>query len=445
MKQEKKALYLLDGYSLIYRSYFAFINRPLLNSSGFNTSAVFGFFRSLAALFENQKPELFGVVMDSPVPTFRHDMYPEYKANREKAPDDLHAQVPVIQEILKAMKIKSVRMDGYEADDIIAYFAQKCKEEGRECFIITGDKDLLQLVGDGVKIMKPDKGEYIILDEPDVADVWGVKPDQIIDYLALTGDSADNVPGVKGIGPKTAVKLLADFNSLEGVYESMGEHSAGVQKKLEASRDNAFLSRKLVTLAYDFGLTAVPENLSCAELDRSAGAGVLRSYEVNSIADRYDGKGSDTAHTSNKTVVINEAQTDISYAGISGLGAKNGVSGEAGEYEAVTTENQLKAWVDRVKTAGWFAFDTETTDIDAMKAEPVGFSIAVEAGRGCYIPFKAAEAAAEAGETASIKTWFDEQILKSALKEILEDETLKLIGQNIKYDYKVMKRWGIEI
>ncbi|MDC7227946.1 MAG: DNA polymerase I [Spirochaetales bacterium] len=457
MKEEKKALYLLDGYSLIYRSYFAFINRPLLNSEGFNTSAVFGFFRSIAALFENHKPEFFGVVLDSTTPTFRHERYPEYKANREKAPDDLHAQVPVIKEVLKAMNIKSVRMDGYEADDIIAYFAKKCVEEGRECYIITGDKDLLQLVGSGVKIMKPDKGDYQILDEPDVADVWGVRPDQIIDYLALTGDSADNVPGVKGIGPKTAVKLLSEFDTLEGVYDRLDSHSAGVKKKLEADRENAFLSRELVTLAYDFGLTAGPEDLPCTELDRDAGARVLRKYEVNSIADRIDGKSSSSADDGGgsakvpRKTVNTTPRAEIVYAGISGLGARNGVAGGPGEYEAVTTIEALRQWVARVKKAGWFAFDTETTDLDSMKAVPVGFSLSVEAGKGCYIPFKAAVAAAEVGSDPAqeanpeVKTWFDEDELREALREILEDESLKLIGQNIKYDYKVMKRWGIEI
>ncbi|MDC7125423.1 MAG: 5'-3' exonuclease H3TH domain-containing protein, partial [Spirochaetales bacterium] len=223
---QKSPLYLLDGYSLIYRSYFAFINRPLLNSKGFNTSAIFGFFRSIAALFESRNPEYFCVVLDSVTPTFRHEMYPEYKANREKAPDDLHAQVPVIQEVLKAMNIRSVRMNGYEADDIIAVLAKMCEAEGRECYIITGDKDLLQLVGNGVKMMKPDKGEYQILDTPAVKEVWGVEPCQIIEYLALTGDSADNVPGVKGIGPKTAVKLLNEFETLDNIYANLESFSA---------------------------------------------------------------------------------------------------------------------------------------------------------------------------------------------------------------------------
>ena len=303
MTNEKDALYLLDGYSLIYRSYFAFVNRPLLNSSGFNTSAVFGFFRSMAALFETYDPRFFGVILDSTTPTFRHEIYSDYKANREKAPEDLHAQVPVIQEILDAMNIKSIRMDGYEADDILAYFARQCIAEDRPCYIITGDKDLLQLVGGGTKIMKPDKGDYQILDVPDVSEIWGVRPDQIIDYLALTGDSADNVPGVKGIGPKTAVKLLEEYENLEGVYQNIDKLTPGNRKKLEAGKDNAYLSRRLVTLSDDFGLDVLPEALSTDSLDKAAGAEILYRIEVKSVADRLSGAAAGAAPGAEKAGV----------------------------------------------------------------------------------------------------------------------------------------------
>ena len=198
----KSPLYLLDGYSLIYRSYFAFINRPLINSRGENTSVVFGFFRALLAFFDRYNPERFAVVLDSPVPTFRHERYPDYKANREKAPEDLHAQVPVVLGILKAMGIPTLRLDRFEADDIIAEAARRCRAEERECRILTGDKDLLQLVGDYVRVLRPEKDGYRELGVEDVKENWGVAPHQIVDYLALVGDSSDNVPGVRGIGPK---------------------------------------------------------------------------------------------------------------------------------------------------------------------------------------------------------------------------------------------------
>jgi len=441
MKSDKDALYLLDGYSLIYRSYFAFINRPLLNSSGFNTSAVFGFFRSMSSLFEVYNPKLFGVILDSPTPTFRHEMYSEYKANREKAPEDLHAQVPVIQEILDAMNIKSVREDGFEADDIIAYFAKKCAEEGRPCYIITGDKDLLQLVNDEIKIMRPDKGDYQVLGKSDVADVWGVRPEQILDYLALTGDSADNIPGVKGVGPKTAVKLLADYETLDGIYENVGKLSAGNQKKLNENRENAYLSRKLVRLADDFGLTQMPEDLSTASIDKAAGAAILYREEVTSIADRLSGKKNEqaAAKPASKPAGNPDETTEILFNGISGLGAKYGISSEAGIYEEVTSAEGLADWVKKVEEAGVFAFDSETTNLDAMKAEPLGFSLSVETGSGCYIPLRAAD------ENGEIRSYISEDDARAALRKILENPELRLVGQNIKYDYKVLKRWGIEI
>ena len=446
MNDNSKTLYLLDGYSLIYRSYFAFINRPLLNSRGFNTSAVFGFFRTLTALFERYNPELFAVVLDSVTPTFRHQMYPEYKANREKAPDDLHAQVPVISEVLDALKIKTVRVDGYEADDIMAYFAVKCTGEKRPCCIITGDKDLLQLVNPYVSIMRPEKGDYQLMSEDSVEEVWGVKPEQIIDYLALTGDSADNVPGVRGIGPKTAVKLLGDYGSLEGIYEALDQIAAGSRKKLEESKENAFLSRKLVTLVTDFGLDTSPAELSADNLDRSAAAAVLRREEVNSVADRLEGKeqresagsGGNGSGAAKKSAVKAAGDTPV-FTGISDLGTRHGVGSADGSYEAVTDESRLIEWVAKVRESGIFAFDSETTDIDPMKAEPLGFSLSCSEGEACYIPLRAAD------ESGEIREWMNPDRVRNALAGLLEDSSLKCVGQNIKYDYKVMKRWGIEI
>jgi len=225
-------VYLLDGYSLVYRAYFALIRAPLKAPDGRNTSAIFGFFRNILSLFESRKPGCFAVVMDPAGPTFRHEQYPEYKANREKAPDDLHAQVPEIEAILAAMGIPVLRMSGFEADDLIATIAVRCQKAGRECYIITGDKDLLQLVEGPVKVLKPDKvGLYREIDSAAVVDEWEVAPSLILDYLSLTGDSADNVPGVPGIGPKTAVSLLSAYGSLDGIYEHLSEIKSDSQRK----------------------------------------------------------------------------------------------------------------------------------------------------------------------------------------------------------------------
>ena len=207
-------LYVLDGYSVIYRSYFAFIRNPLRNPRGENSSAVFGFFRTLVSLFRDYQPHHFVVVMDSIAPTFRHEKYEEYKANREKTPDDLHAQIPVIEEILSALGIPMLRVERYEADDVMATLARICRTDGRACRVISGDKDLLQLVEEPVRVLRPGKNGIEELDRDGVYRDWSVWPEQILDYLSLIGDSSDNVPGVKGIGAKTAAELLNTYGTL---------------------------------------------------------------------------------------------------------------------------------------------------------------------------------------------------------------------------------------
>ena len=223
-------LYLLDSYGLIYRSYFAFVSHPLTNKAGENVSALYGFFRSLAMILKTYRPQYFLAAFDSRTPTFRHEWYPEYKATRDKTPEDLHAQIPHIEKILTTLGIACLRKDGFEADDIIATLARRAEKEGRRCVIISGDKDLAQLVGDFVSVLKPDKSEALAhCGIEEVKEHWGVAPVQMLDYLSLIGDSADNIPGVKGIGPKTAVKLLQDYGTLDSVYEHIDAITGATQ------------------------------------------------------------------------------------------------------------------------------------------------------------------------------------------------------------------------
>jgi DNA polymerase-1 len=207
------ALCLIDGYSIVYRGYFAFLKKPLLNPQGRNSSSVFVFFRTLFQLVRERTPGYLAVAMDSRVPTFRHVRYPDYKANREKAPDDMHAQVPVIEEILAALGVSCLRADGFEADDIIATMAEQCRAAKRPCWIFSGDKDILQLIGGNVRLLAQERGMMDIAEysREKVFELRGVYPEQIVDFLALTGDASDNVPGVPGIGEKTAQKLLARY------------------------------------------------------------------------------------------------------------------------------------------------------------------------------------------------------------------------------------------
>src|SRR5512145_714228 len=246
----KRPLYLLDSYAFVYRSYFAFMSRPLRSPSGVNVGAAFGFFRFLFSLFDQRNPGAFAAVFDPKGKTFRHEMYPEYKATRQKTPEDLHAQVPLVEEILGALGVKCLRTEGYEADDLIATLAKMARDEGRECWVVSGDKDLLQLVRGSVKALRPDSSfSYSPYGEEEVRSEWGVAPERILDYLSLTGDASDNVPGVKGIGDKTALKLMSEYPDLEAIYAGLETlKPESLRKKLEAGRESALLSRRLITL-----------------------------------------------------------------------------------------------------------------------------------------------------------------------------------------------------
>ncbi len=406
-------VYLIDGYSVIYRAYFAFIKNPLYSPDGKNTSAVFGFFRVIFNLINKENPINLAIIMDSRVPTFRHKMYPEYKANREKAPEDLHEQIPIIEELLVTLGIISIKQDGYEADDIIATISVDCTNKSIPCFILSGDKDLLQLVNSTTNILLPEKGSvgYSILKENDVLEKRNVRPDQILDYLALTGDKSDNIPGVMGIGDKTAVQLLKQFETLDGVYENIDEiKSKSQQTKLIDDKDNAYLSYKLATLVKDMQLGLNPESLLIKQRDSSKALSIFNKLGIQ---------------TFNK-----ELGTDNYVEESESIQSKT----EQNIYECVLKEDELDNWIKKVKEKVIFSFDVETDNIDELYANPIGFSLSVEAGEACYVPIKADNIVC-----------IDEAIIKSKLKSILTDTGLKLIGQNIKYDYKVMKRWGIEI
>jgi DNA polymerase-1 len=410
-------LYVLDGYSLIYRSYFAFINRPLMNPKGENVSAFVGFFRTLLSFFGKYDPDEFVVVMDSRTPTFRHEMYPEYKATREKAPEDLHSQVPLIERTLEAMNIGVLRRDGVEADDIIATLADSRRKAGRECRIISGDKDLLQLVGEHVKMLRPDGGDYRELGAREVRDELGISPEQVVDYLSLTGDQADNVPGVRGIGPKTAAKLLGSFKSLEGIYAHLDKCSKGEQKKLREGKENAFLSRKLIILRPLEGTGEWEQLLSSSGIDLSAAVPIFIDQNAQNLAEQA--KGSSLSGEQRRAAAAGGQEKSSGYAG-------------KGAYEAVTDAGRLQEVLEQVRKAGRFAFDVETDNIDDMYASPVGFCIAVETGAGWYIPLQAAGT-----------RYFSDEQMREALRPVLQDPKLELIGHNFKYDYKVLSRWGL--
>ena len=448
----RDTVYLLDAYSLIYRSYFAFIRSPLRNASGENVSAVFGFFRSLFGFLRQYRPQYFIAVMDSETPTFRHDKYPDYKITRDKTPEDLTAQIPVIERILQALEIPMLRVNGYEADDIIATIGMRCRDEGAECRVISGDKDLLQLVDGPLKVLKPERDGFAELGRDEVYSAWGVYPEQVLSYLSLVGDSSDNVPGVAGIGAKTAAALLQRFPDLDSIYSSLDEiSSASQRKKLEAGHDDAYLSYDLITLECDVPLDFTWEAYRLGDLNYTAAIPLFHEHGMSSIVKELE-QASGSSDRAARGGPDPDSSADAGAAAGAGAHAGTstqeaaaasaaGVVGEvpaeligAGEYVTVDTLSALDDWVERCREAGAFAFDCETDGLDPLTAQPIGFSLASAPRNGCYIPLFGPE-----GEVLA------EEPVRERLKALLEDDELAVVGQNLKYDYQVLKRWGIAI
>lgn len=455
----KDALFLLDGYGLIFRSYFAFIRNPLRNPEGRNTSAIFGFFRSLFSILNEHSPGYFVVALDSTTPTHRHKAYADYKATRDRSPDELKEQIPIIEEILTVLGVPTLRVDGYEADDIIATLAETSRKTGRECFIVSSDKDLLQLVDGPVKVLRPADGSYREMDRDGVFEAWGVYPEQILDYLSLVGDSSDNVPGVKGIGAKTAVSLLNEYGTLDGIFDHLDDISSSSQReKLSEGRESAGLSRNLITLEKAVPVPADFETFRLGPLDGKAAAPYFIREGIKSIAKDLlggddaavdaagkaaapSGKGGKAAAASGAGAAVSVdpssglPDTELDHEAVRMSREARGVDASLsreGTYETVTTLKALDTWISRIKKAKWFAFDSETSGIDPMTAHPVGFSLSVRSGEACYIPLLGPEGVVLA-----------EKDVLPRFRELFGDPGLHLIGQNIKYDYKVMKRWGV--
>lgn len=485
-------LYILDGYGLIFRSYFAFIRAPRRGPDGKNVSAVFGFFRTILSLFKEYGPSQFLIALDSKGPTFRDKIYDQYKATRDSTPEELRAQFPIIESAIAAYRLPALRCEGFEADDIIATLATRCAKAGRKCVIISSDKDLMQLVDGPVSMLRPSSNEGLIaMDREAIFADKGVWPEQIVDYLAIVGDSSDNVPGVKGLGEKGAAKLLAEFGSLDAIYEALDRDAVsppGVAQKLRDGREMAYFSQRLVQLARD--VEVPPEDFTLADLDGKALAGVLLPLGMKTLV-------SDIEKISGvKAGTYLEAWDEAGGAGVlggTGDGATNGAAGGAGgeklastlpkeatepEYDpggaAIRTDNKvndegrlpdipggvddaevrelakklasvtakyvlvddaetLKKCFDEMKKSGIFALDTETTGVDPMTARIVGISCSAKVGTGYYIPILGPEGPV-----------LDEDLVRNELRKLIESKP-KIVGQNLKYDMKVLRRWGVEV
>ena len=429
-KTYDKTLYIIDGYGLIYRSYYGIRGgEPVYDAGGVNVNAYIGFFTTLFSLMKGYPMDYLCVAMDEKGPTFRHEMYPEYKANRDKAPDDLHAQVPMIREALEKMGIHCVSHVGYEADDVIASISRIAERQGVRTVMFTGDKDLLQLVSDHVYALRPKKNaaaNYELYMRNEVRQAYGVDPEQVIDYLALVGDTADNVPGVAGIGAKTAEKLLNEYLTLDGIYRKLDNMTPGNRKKLEAGRENAYFSQKLVELNFsalpdDYDISPLAfENINPEAIRPEFQARGLKRLQV------LLGKAEGTTPASDPIAVPSEPEKE---ALSRGLRDDEVIFRGPGVYELLTDVESIERKLDECVQFfnGITAFDTETTGLE-RDSRLVGFSFSYDLKKSYYCPL-----------IAGGKEYLSLEDAKRIFSKYFTSGVLKVIGQNIKFDRHVLE------
>ncbi len=443
-----KRFFILDGTALAYRAYFAMISHPLINSKGQNTSAIFGFVNYLMKIIGDEKPDYLVAVFDTAEPTFRHKEYPEYKATRERMPEEMVGQLGHIKKLLSAFGVPTVERPGYEADDVIGTLAQLAAKENIDVFMVTGDKDFMQLVTPKIKMYKPGKSgtEVEIVDEKGVANKFGVKPSQVIDVLALTGDAVDNVPGIKGIGDKTAIPLIQKYGTIEKVLSSADKiEKPALREKLKSGKDMALLSKYLVTIKTDVPLGVDFHTLKEKNSDANEIAKIFNELEFRSLIKRaqqmVEHRGGEQKGEENKEEkesgkqapdVFEESVEEENYQTISTV---------KHSYKLVTELSELQKVVEKLKKSDLISMDTETTSTDPLLADLVGISLSVKPHEAYYVSI-----ASEAGDLFSGIEGRRGVNVKEAiklLKPIFESSKIKKIGQNLKYDMLVLSNYGV--
>ena len=444
-QSSNKTLYIIDSYGLIYRSYYAFISRPLTNKDGENVSAVFGFFRNLKAVLDKYKPHGLVAAFDPKGPTFRHQMYDQYKATRQKTPEDLHAQVPVIEEILVALGIPVLRQNGFEADDVIATLAKQCCQQGRPCRILSADKDLMQLVDCTTEILKPDKaGGWEVVGAAGVEAEWGVPPEGMLDLLSLIGDTADNVPGVPGVGIKTALKLLGEYGSLDGIYHHADEIKGAIGNKIRDGKDSAYFSKDLIALRYDVPLEASIDSFSTENLNYQAAADLLMKHGVLAVAKQYATVSADASGETADVPSPAGAVSSVSQKNAAEVSSQNTKAEDftqdfssfrknTGNYSAVTDGAQLQEFIDQVLASPEkiVAFDCETDGLNCREAALVGFSLSCCTGEGFYIPLVC-------GDGLLAGNLISKDAALAQLQRLFGNKDCTVIMHNGKFDYQVL-------
>ena len=424
-------LFLIDAYALIYRSYYAFIKSPRINSKGLNTSAVMGFCNTLNEVLTKEKPTHIGVAFDHGK-TFRHDAFPEYKAQREETPEDIKLSVPLIKQVLEAMHIPILQVDGFEADDIIGTIATRFGADGIDTFMLTPDKDYGQLIGPNVFMYRPRHGGgYEILGEKEVGEKYGIPtPAQVIDLLALMGDSADNFPGCPGVGEKTAAKLINQFGSIDNMLQHTDEIKGKLREKVENAVEDIKMSKFLATIRTDVPMQLDLDELKVEQPDETKLRAIYEELEFKTLINKFLNKVESKPKTDNNQLDL-FAENTTNESDEPKNAKFESIKTTQHEYKLVENEEELRQLCDFFITKESVSIDTETTSTDAISAELVGLSFSVEEKKAFYV-------AVPANYEEALK-------IVQIFKPLYESDKIMKIGQNIKYDYEVLTKYGVTL
>ena len=424
-------LFLIDAYALIYRSYYAFIKSPRINSKGLNTSAVMGFCNTLNEVLTKEKPTHIGVAFDHGK-TFRHDAFPEYKAQREETPEDIKLSVPLIKQVLEAMRIPILQVDGFEADDIIGTVATRFGADGIDTFMLTPDKDYGQLIGPNVFMYRPRHGGgYEILGEKEVGEKYGIPtPAQVIDLLALMGDSADNFPGCPGVGEKTAAKLINQFGSIDNMLQHTDEIKGKLREKVENAVEDIKMSKFLATIRTDVPMQLDLDELKVEQPDETKLRAIFEELEFKTLINKFLNKAESKPKTDNNQLDL-FAENTTNESDEPKNAKFESIKTTQHEYKLIENEEELHQLCDFFITKEFVSIDTETTSTDAISAELVGLSFSVEEKKAFYV-------AVPANYEEALK-------IVQIFKPLYESDKIMKIGQNIKYDYEVLTRYGVTL
>ncbi len=475
-ENNSQLLVLIDGMAIAYRAYFAFIGHPLTNVRGENTSAVYGFVNAILQFLEKHKPDYAAVCFDTAAPTFRHVMYPAYKAQRQAMPEDMRPQIQIIKDITKAYNIPQVELDGFEADDIIGTLSYLAEKNNLETIIITPDKDFCQLVTKKVKLMRPKDGASMdLMDEEAVEKKYGLKPNQFIDYLALVGDSSDNIPGVRGVGEKTATPMLQQYSDLDGIYANLEAITKkALKEKLTNEKENAYLSQKLATIHTEvplgFGVdtlkySKIPDFRKLEEMLKDLG---FKTLLLKLKAEEQEFLGSEpmpeeiTVPELRETVVVNESSSSAAEdIDIPNNDAIRNIHSAQHAYHTISTEEDLDELIRKLEKSAEFCVDLETTTSRAMMAEIIGISFSMQTGEAYYIPILLTKAnpnqndslftedkhdqRLQSSEPNASNTGMNPETVLAKLQPVLENKNIGKVGQNLKYDALILRKHAIHV